>query len=184
MKNKKLLKLTITAIFAALSVILSQISFTIPMTAIPFSMGIVSAFLSGALLPKYYALLSQVLYLSLGAIGLPVFSQFRGGLSVLAGPTGGYLVGYIFVAFFVAIAVEHYKKHLLLSLQISMLISLFVLYFIGTVWFIFVTGSHYVAALTTCVVPFIIPDIIKIFLAAYFSIALRKALEKSKLSVY
>jgi biotin transport system substrate-specific component len=183
MKSKKLQRLAAAGIFAAASAVLSQISFTIPMTSIPFSLGIMAAFLSGALLPKYYALLSQLIFISLGAVGLPVFSQFRGGLSVIVGPTGGYLLGYLFIAFFVSLSVEHFKKRLWLSLALSMVISLLAAYALGTVWFVIQTDTAPTAALLTCVVPFIIPDLIKIFVCVNFSLALRKALEKSGLSV-
>ncbi|NLB36889.1 MAG: biotin transporter BioY [Clostridiales bacterium] len=183
MKSKKLQRLAATGIFAAASAVLSQISFTIPMTSVPFSLGIMAAFLSGALLPEYYALLSQLIFISLGAAGIPVFSQFRGGLSVIVGPTGGYILGYLLIAFFVSLTARHFKKRLWLSLSVSMVATLFADYALGTVWFVIQTNTSPAAALLTCVVPFIIPDMIKIFVCINFSLALKKALEKSGLSV-
>lgn len=83
-------RLTLTALFAALTAVLSQISFPIPFTPIVFTMGVMAVYLTAALLPKWNALLAQLVYLLLGAVGLPVFSGFNGGVGAILGPTGGY----------------------------------------------------------------------------------------------
>ena len=72
----------LSALFAAVTAVLAQISVPIPVSAVPFSLGIVGVFLSGALLGRKEALISQLIYILLGAVGLPVFSQFTQQLCV------------------------------------------------------------------------------------------------------
>ena len=103
MKTKEL---TITALCCALTAILAPLTITLPFTLIPFSLSLIPIFLTGAVLPKRHAFLAIVLYVLLGLIGLPVFSGFASGVGVLAGPTGGFVIGYPFTALAVAWAVE------------------------------------------------------------------------------
>ena len=72
-------QLTLTALFAALTAVFSQISFPLPFTPIIFTMGVMAVYLTAALLPKWYAMLAQLVYLLLGVIGLPVYSGIHGG---------------------------------------------------------------------------------------------------------
>ena len=82
----KIRSITLVAMFAAVTAVCSQISIPIPFSQVPFSMGIFAVLLTGALLPKYQALAAQLVYLLIGAVGIPVYAQFTGGLSILAGP--------------------------------------------------------------------------------------------------
>lgn len=96
MKSTKIYAIIITALFAALTAVFSQIS--IPIGPVPVNLALLAVFTAAGLLSPGRAVLSQVVYLLLGAVGVPVFSGFRGGFAVLAGPTGGYIVGYIVAA--------------------------------------------------------------------------------------
>ena len=91
-KNTKMLALS--AMFVALIAVFAQISFPIPGTPIVFTMGIMGVMLTGLMLPWGYAFLALIVYLLLGAVGLPVFSSFGAGLGTLLGPTGGFLMVY------------------------------------------------------------------------------------------
>ena len=86
--------MVLCALLAAMTGILSQIG--IPIGEIPINLALFSVYLAGGLLGSYKGAVSMVVYVMMGAVGLPVFSNFRGGLSVLAGPTGGYILGYLF----------------------------------------------------------------------------------------
>ena len=86
-------ELTMTALCCALTCILAPMTVTLPITLIPFSLSLLPIFLTGALLPKKNAFLAILLYVILGLVGLPVFSGFAAGVGVLAGPTGGFIVG-------------------------------------------------------------------------------------------
>ena len=86
--------MVLCSLLAAMTGILSQIG--IPIGEIPINLALFSVYLAGGLLGSYKGAVSMVVYIMMGAVGLPVFSNFRGGLSVLAGPTGGYILGYLF----------------------------------------------------------------------------------------
>ncbi len=183
--------LVITGMFTAVICVLSQIS--IPTQPIPFTLGLLSIFLTGALLTPRYALLSVLSYLLLGAFGLPVFAGFKGGVGGLLGMTGGYLMAYPLVALITALSYKLAKKYkrqstkrFLLSerlvfplvLFLGMTLSLVLCYLIGTVWFTFITGKTFYVALTLCVFPYVLFDLLKIIFAISFSVLIRKAVIK------
>ena len=173
--------ITKTAVCVAMVAVLSQISFPIPFSAVPFSMGIMAVFLCGAILKRKQAVMAQMIYLALGAIGVPVFSQFRGGINVLIGPTGGYLIAYILMAYIVALASEKAKKRPFWTLLLAMIASLLICYIIGTWWFSVVTRNSISAAIASCVLPFVLPDIAKAVLSAYFATILKKSIKTARL---
>ncbi len=168
--------LVLTGMFTAIICVLSQIS--IPVPPIPFTLGLLAIFLTGALLPPRLAFLSVLAYLLLGAFGVPVFTGFKGGFQNLTGMTGGYLAAYPIMALIIALSCKLIRKHKVLSLAIGMTTALLVCYLLGTAWFTVVTGQSFYTALTLCVFPFIAFDIIKIVLATSFSMILRKTLMK------
>ncbi|MFA7636710.1 MAG: biotin transporter BioY [Monoglobales bacterium] len=165
MKTKDLTEISL---FTAIIVMCAYI--TIPYT-IPFTMQTFGIFLAISVLGKNKGSLAILIYLLIGAIGIPVFSGFRGGLGVLLSYTGGYIIGFLAGGYISGLIGEYIGKTYIKQL-ISMLAGLLVCYIFGSLWFYFVytnnTGSiGIISVLTTCVVPFIIPDIAKIALAVY-----------------
>lgn len=140
---------------------------------IPFTMQTFAVFTIIGLLGTKRAFISVCIYLLLGTVGLPVFSGFRGGLGHLLGATGGYLIGFLLTAL-VSGALLHLlttKKFSVIRYILAMIPGLFVCYLFGTLWFYFVytsnTGSiTFAYVLSVCVVPFILPDLVKIGLAS------------------
>ena len=111
-------------------------------------------------------LYTMLVYVILGAAGLPVFSGFRAGPGVLAGPTGGYIVGFILIP---AIMLVFEKRSKTIKL-LSAIAALFICYAFGTVWYaVIYMGSgqsiSIAAILIACVIPFILPDLLKIAIA-------------------
>lgn len=98
-------------------------------------------------------------YLLLGAVGLPVFSGFQGGLGVLLGPTGGYLWG------FLALSLGYWALRKPLGDVAALVSGLMLCYGCGTLWFFLVYGGSLWAVLLKCVVPYLIPDALKLILA-------------------
>ena len=94
-KNSNLYKLVLTGIFAAVVAVCSWISIPLPFTQVPINLAILGVLLAGGLLGSKYGALSLIIYILIGAVGVPVFAGFGAGLGTLAGPTGGYIVGYI-----------------------------------------------------------------------------------------
>ena len=155
------------SLFAVLIAICAWIS--IPST-VPFTMQTFAVLCAMGLLGGKRSVLAVVLYLLLGAVGLPVFSGFRGGLGMLAGITGGYLIGFLFAAL-VYWLITAKRSGYFPTMILGMIAGLLVDYAFGTAWFMLFYARAYGAiglstALSMCVVPFIIPDLIKLGVAA------------------
>lgn len=164
--RSKTLTLTYIALSAALIAVCSWIS--IP-TTVPFTLQTFAVCLVTALLGTKRGILAVIVYICLGAVGFPVFSGFKGGFGVLLGTTGGYIIGFIFTALIVGLAVEKLGRSIPV-MAAAMVIGIAVCYVFGTAWFMLVyTNQTGAVALATvlgwCVLPFIIPDIIKIIVA-------------------
>lgn len=169
--------LALTALFVAVMAVCSWIS--IPAT-VPFTLQTFGVFISIGLLGGKRGTLAILIYLLLGAIGLPVFSGFTGGIGHLLGPTGGYIIGFIFSALLMWLAERLFGKSVPV-LAASMIAGLIVCYAFGTAWFMSVytknTGEiGLMTALGWCVFPYIIPDAVKIAVAVLLCRRLRPAL--------
>ena len=167
------------ALFAALIAICSWIS--IP-TAVPFTLQTFAVFLALGVLGGKLGTLSVAVYLLLGAVGLPVFAGFQGGLGALLGTTGGYLAGFLLTALTVWGAERRLGKSAPVFL-VSCLLGLALCYLFGSVWFaaVYAAASGPVglaAVLGWCVFPFVLPDLAKLALAVGRSRRLAAALAR------
>lgn len=169
-------QMAVTALMAALMCILGPLS--IPIGPIPISLTNLVVYLAVFLLGTKLGTLSYLLYLALGAVGLPVFSAYSGGLAKLAGPTGGYLIGFIFMAIISGIFIEKSAGKLLPSV-LGMVVGTLVDYLFGTIWFVVLMKCGFWYALTVCVFPFLIGDGIKIAISMALGGTLRRVLVKS-----
>ncbi len=163
-------------LFAVLIAICSWIS--VP-TIVPFTLQTFAVFLSVGLLGGKRGTLSVIVYVLLGAVGIPVFAGFSGGIGVLIGNTGGYIIGFIFSALLMW-ALEKIIGKNFWARAIAMILALIVCYAFGSVWFMVVYAKNVgaiglSAVLGWCVIPFIIPDLIKIALALLLSNQISKA---------
>ena len=158
MKSKKvtIYQLTFMAMMAAVTCILGPLS--VPIGQIPISLTNLVIYFTVFVLGIWAGTGSYGIYLLLGAVGLPVFSGFAGGLGKLLGPTGGYLIGFIFMVVGTAVA-----------------------YAFGTVWFVYLMKCSVTYALTVCVYPFIGFDIVKIVIATLLGKTVRYAITKAGL---
>lgn len=163
------------AIFTALMAVCSWIS--IP-TAIPFTLQTMAVFLAVGLLGGKRGTIAVVAYVLLGAVGAPVFANFSGGAGILLGQTGGYILGFIGSTILMW-ALERFLGGKLWGLGLSMVLGLLVCYAFGTAWFMVVypMGGESVTlwtALTWCVFPYVVFDLIKIALALTLTSQLRR----------
>lgn len=154
------------AMFAVLISICSWIS--IP-SAVPFTMQTFGIFLAVAVLGGKRGSLAVLVYLLLGLVGVPVFAGFSGGIGCLAGTTGGYIVGFQLTAL-VMWAMEAMLGKQNWVLFLSMVLGTAACYAFGTAWFMYIyartTGAIGLGtALGWCVIPYIIPDLLKAALA-------------------
>ena len=152
---------------------------TIP-AAVPFTMQTFAVSCSLLLLGGKAGLTAIGVYVFMGCVGLPVFSGFRGGIGHIVGPTGGYIIGFIFTAVFYLLLEPLFHKGSKIQLVV-LAGGLIICYLIGTMWFRVVFGMQGVSysfgmAFSLCVLPYIIPDAIKIALAWIISKRIRKAI--------
>ena len=144
---------------------------TIPAT-VPFTLQVFAIFFTLEYLGGKRGAIAVWLYLFFGAVGLPVFSGFRGGFSVLLSATGGFIMAFAVVAL-LYFAVSFFKMPRFMHYLLAA-VSLALIYFGGCAWFTYIMGGSIKHALLVCVVPFILPDLIKITLAFLLSERLKK----------
>ena len=164
--KSKTYDLVYIAVFAVLMAVCSWIS--VP-TAVPFTLQTFAVFMAVGVLGGRRGTMSVALYIILGAVGVPVFAGMTGGIGILTGTTGGYIVGFLFSAL-VMWAMEKIPGKKSVIQILSMAVGLIVCYAFGTVWFmaVYMKTSGPVglmAVLGWCVIIFIITDIIKIVMA-------------------
>lgn len=174
--------MAISGLFAALVAVLAQISIPLPFSPVPITGQVFGVLLAGSILGSSLGALSLMVYVLLGAIGLPVFAGAHGGLGVLAGPSGGYIWGFIAGAYVLGKIVESggakcsYER-----IALGMFSCLGIVYFLGTVQLALVLRVGIGRAVALGVVPFIALDIAKALLAAALSLAVRRALALANL---
>lgn len=164
--------MVLCGIFASIIAILAQISIPLPFTTVPMTMLIFAVGLTGVILGCKKGFISICIYILLGAIGIPVFAGMRGGFSVLAGPTGGFLLGCPFMVLIIGYISERYFSYF--HILISMILGLTVVYFIGTTMFSIITKSTIYQSLLACVIPFVFVDFLKLILATSVGVSVSK----------
>lgn len=171
-------QLAMVGIMAAICCIIGPLSISVG--AIPFSLSVISVCVTGYVLGARLAPLAILVYILIGAAGLPVFSKFEGGIAKIMGPTGGYIVGFIFFAAIVGFFAEKFESKMIYMQCIGLLLGLFACYLFGTVWFTITNtkGMDFMSALKVCVYPFVIVDIAKLVLSFIIGNTLRKTIKE------
>ena len=164
-KGTGVYNLIIAGLFTALMVVSTFISIPAP---VPFTFQIFVVFLLPLMLDLKYSLLSLISYVLLGVAGIPVFSGFQGGIGVLTGPTGGYILGFLFIVLTVGIA-RKVKRNSNVILLLSMGVGLAMCYLFGSIWYGYVTKTDTLSAFAICVLPYVIFDVAKLLLAFIIS---------------
>jgi biotin transport system substrate-specific component len=172
--------MVISGLCVALTAVCAQLIVILPFTPVQITLSLCAVYMTGVLLPKRWAVYSQIAYILLGGIGIPIFGKFSGGLGVLAGPTGGYILVYPIMALIVAAILEKFSERNPLHYMLAMFISLVVCYIGGSIWFCFVGHVDLIKSLSLTVLPFIPFDLVKIAFCGFFAQALIKALSKQK----
>ena len=171
MKGERKMKLKtngmiLCALFAALTGVGGLIAIPLPFTPVPITLQTFFTFLAGAILGKYLGALSQIIYILLGVVGLPVFAKGSSGIGVLLGPTGGYLVGFVPAAFLVGWILERREKPPFGLIFLAMLVGLLAIYLPGVGWLMWVAKMNLVKALLLGALPFLPGDGVKIVVGA------------------
>lgn len=160
------INMVMMALFAAITCVLAPLA--VPIGPVPISLTNLVIYISLYVLGWKRGTITYIVYLLIGLVGLPVFSGFEGGIGKFAGPTGGYLVGFILMSVICGIFIERWHEvspvHVTLNM-LGMILGTVAAYAFGTAWFCLSTGTGVVAALSLCVFPFIIGDLIKMGIA-------------------
>ena len=168
--------LVFMALFAAIICVAAP--YSIPVGPIPVTLATFAIYLTGTILGAKRGMISVIVYILLGAVGLPVFSNFAGGFQKLLGVTGGYIIGYIPLVLIVGIFADmKTKKHW--TMIIGMILGTVALYAFGTAWFMIMTGTDLVSALGSCVIPFLPGDGIKIACVTAIALPMKSKLNNA-----
>jgi biotin transport system substrate-specific component len=167
-RRKTALTLTLCALFAAMTAVLSQVAIPMPW-GVPYNLALVAVYMAGGLLGAKRGTAGMTAYVLLGAMGAPVFAGFTGGLGRLLGPTGGYIGGYILTALAIGLAADRWGRSVKVMLPAMTAATLLLIYLPGTAWFVvYSAGEHsFGAALSLCVVPYLPGDAVKIALSGF-----------------
>lgn len=167
-------------LMAALICVISPFSIPLGFTPVPITLSAFAIYLTSMVLGPFKGTLSCLLYLLLGAIGLPVFSGFTGGIHRIFGPTGGYLIGYLFMAFLSGLFASKWFPKWYLCL-LGMLLGTAACYLLGTVQLSVQMHISLLDALYMGVVPYIPLDILKMILALSVGIPMKRRLLRNSI---
>ncbi len=158
--------------FACLTGLLAQMRFYLPYTPVPVTAQVFAVLLSGVILGKWYGGLSQGLYSGIGAAGFPWFNGLKGGMDVLSGVTGGYIIGFIAAALVIGWLTDRYVRcRSFIGLFSIMLLGIALIYLFGVVQLSLILGMNAQRAIELGALPFIGVDVYKALIAAAIAAA-------------
>jgi len=177
MNSSLQLRMTVYAsLLAALTAAGAYLS--IPIGPVPIVLQNMFVLLSGLLLGSRWGFASVGVYILAGAFGLPVFAGGLGGISRIAGPTGGYLLGYLPAVYVIGLITEKTKKNIVFDV-IAMVCGCIIIYVCGVTWLKVLTGMTWSKTLMVGMYPFVIGDVLKIAAAAVIAKGLRPVMMKT-----
>lgn len=176
-KHKTVYKMVLCALFTALTAVFSQIAVPMPW-GVPINLALFAVYMAGSMLGAAWGAASQLVFLCLAAVGVPVMAGFQGGAAAVFGKTGGYAIGYMLAAALTALLAKVWGRGFG-ALCAAMVVGCAACYLLGTLWFMVLTGAGLANALAWCVLPYLPGDAVKIALAALLTTQLDKRLPKS-----
>lgn len=159
-------ELASVALLSSLTAVGALISFPIPVSPVPITLQTFFTLLSGAVLGRKLGALSQLVYILLGLVGLPVFAKGTSGIGILMGPTGGYIIGFVLCAYITGALTESDTRCPFWKLIIAMTVGICAVYAIGVIQLSIVAGLSLNKAVIVGVLPFVPGDVFKIIAAA------------------
>ena len=161
---------TAVVFVTVLTIAAAQVSIPLPFTPVPFTLQPMVVLLGAAALGSRLGASSQILYLALGIVGMPVFAAspvLPRGIARLLGPTGGYLMSYPLAAFVTGYLAQCGLDRRYLTSVLAMGAGLAIIFSCGVLWLAFgVPHAGLSAAVASGLVPFVLADVVKLFLAA------------------
>jgi len=163
--NVKLYDITLIVGASLFIALMAQVALYVPFSPVPISGQTLAVLLTGVLLGSKKGSLAVLAYLTEGAAGLPVFAAARGGIAVLLGPTGGYLLGFAVAAFLVGLLAEKGWGRKLTGTLAMMTLGNLVIYAFGLPWLANFVGAE--QTLSLGFYPFLPGDLLKLLLATF-----------------
>lgn len=177
-KNNRISTSTITMVALMAAVLCILAPFSIPIGPVPISLATFGLYLAVIILGRKKAIIVCLIYLLIGFVGVPVFSEFSGGPMKLLGPTGGYFLGYLLLTLIAGWFVDKFPgKWYMCALGLG--IGTGTCYAVGTVWLTVQMGIDFSVALMVGVVPFLVGDFVKIVTVLWIGSAVRGQLKKA-----
>ncbi len=171
--------MTYAAMFGAMTAVGAYV--IIPLPPVPITLQTFVMYLAGALLGGHLGALSQIVYILLGVIGLPVFAGGKAGLGVLLGPTGGYLVGFVIGAYVIGKMMESGKRSGHIWIAISLVVATIALYICGASQLAVVAQLSLKKVIAVGVLPFLPGDAVKIIAATFLIARIRSRIQIKKI---
>ena len=168
-------KITFTALMTALICVLAPISIPLPDPIPAITLGTFAVYISAYIIGPWYSSASVLIYILLGIVGLPIFSKSQAGLQVVAGPTGGYMLGYFFITLCTGWMVKRFEKKIYLHI-IGMTVGMLACHIIGTIWLGISMHLSTGAAIAAGFTPFMPGEALKITASAAICYPMRKQL--------
>ena len=162
------------AIFTAIIAVCAQIAIPMP-GGVPFTLQTWAISLAGVLLGAKHGVIAVLAYILLGAVGVPVFANFQGGLGIILGRTGGFILSFPLLVLIVGLGA---KRQRLIWLIAALLIGTVVNLFTGMVYFSFVMGVNLPTAFVLAVRPFLLPETLRIIFVTIVCPRIKRALDK------
>ncbi|MGO0061089.1 biotin transporter BioY [Brevibacillus fluminis] len=169
MANNRIKMINLAALFAAITAVCAQLSFTVG--PVPFTLQVFAICLTGLLLGSRWGSVSVLVYLVLGAVGVPVFAGFQSGLQTILGKTGGYLLAFLPAVFVIGLIAER-GRIAIWKAFLANLLGLAIIYTLGTMQLEFMLNLPWSKAIAFGIIPFLIPDVIKIAIASSLGVIL------------
>lgn len=182
--NSNVKNITQIALLTAVLCVLSPLTIYLPISPVPIALGNFVIYIFAILLGTKKSFMGVIIFILLGAVGLPVFSQGQGGFAYLVGPTGGYLFGYLFCSLGTSIGenignrVSDNKVIRTAILVLGMVIGTILCYLLGTIWLSYLNNLDFDKALAAGVIPFIPGDTAKIIIAIILTTPLKSRLKR------
>lgn len=170
MRRHYILKIVQTAMMTAVLAVLSQIAIPTPWN-VPFTLQTFGVALCGYLLGPWYGTASILVYIALGAAGAPVFSGFKGSVGVLAGITGGYIIGFLLMVLLCGLVWKTKKIAVLIIVSTA---GLLLCHLFGAIWFSIVGKTSLGYALSVASLPYLLKDVVSVVGAYFLAVKLRK----------
>lgn len=164
-------QMTLISLFAALTAVGAFIS--IPIGPVPITLQTLFTLLAAMTLGSVMGASSQIIYVLLGIVGLPVFAGFKAGIGILFGPTGGFLFGFIISAYIIGKIIELKKEKNIFYYFLAGLIGTLIIYILGVTQLSLVTDMGIKKALMVGMFPFLLGDILKIIAASFIASKLK-----------